>query len=173
MPRPRTSFEAALGIQPQHVVVVARKQQSSCVGLHPRVAFAARGRNSGSAVVRRLDLAPPNLHATMCEVALVCCESLVAAIAKSPMAKGYQELGQRRYGRALSQHHGLVISDEALHMLPLCQLTRGHGCMDLNSALLWTSGVKEKILLPQWGRLTWAQIRPSPPVPQVSECPPY
>ena len=43
--------EAALGIQPQHVSVVALKQQSTCVGLHPRVAFAAIRRNIGTAVV--------------------------------------------------------------------------------------------------------------------------
>jgi len=63
--------QAALGIQPQRVGVIALKQQSTCVGLHPRVVFAAIGRNSGNAVVERLDLAPPNLHATMCEVAIV------------------------------------------------------------------------------------------------------
>ena len=57
--------EAALGIQPQHVVVISQKQQSSCVGLHPRVTVTARGRNrdSVSAVIRQLDLAPPNLSA--------------------------------------------------------------------------------------------------------------
>ena len=122
--------EAALGIQPQHVVVIARKQQSSCAGLHPRVAFAARGRNSVSAVVRRLDLAPPNLHVTVCEVAILSRVPPVTANAKFPMVKGYQELSQQRFRCALCQDNGIIIGDEALHMLPRCQLTKGHGRME-------------------------------------------
>jgi len=112
------------------VGVVAIQQQSTGVGLHPRVLFAAIRRNSGNAVVERLDLAPRYLHATMCEVALLLRGMRHVAITKSPMAIGLQEVGQRCDGCALCQLYGFVISDGALHKLPWCHLTRGYGRME-------------------------------------------
>ena len=51
-------------------------------------------------------------------------------IAKSPVPKGVQDLGQRCDGSALCQHHVFVISDETPHKLSRCHLIRDYGCME-------------------------------------------
>jgi len=66
----------------------------------PHGAGTARSHNTAG-----LDLAPPNLHVTMGKVAVVLRRTLIVAITKSPMAKGYQELGQLCYGCEMCQHH--------------------------------------------------------------------